>query len=135
MDQTIREITPDDAVWIAGQVSLAGRIAEHYQERGNLDPIALDRVFNAWKDDQTTDKPPDQEIAQGLGCAFGDFLVRNHGVRWVVVTDSFGTELTVLSKTGWQTYPINSVWKRIDPANLDLAIFEPIYQVFLKRKV
>ena len=100
----------EDAAWIDDCIALGKRIAKFYGESAELTPTALDRVFNAWKADAASDKPSNSEIAQGLGCTFGHFLVCRHGARWVVVTDNFGTALAVVnSQTGWRTFPIDSV--------------------------
>ena len=129
----IREISDDDREWIGVSLALAQRISAHYgmAEDNAVEPHQLDVLFQKWKADTSPGKPTDQEVATGLGCALGQYLTDRVYGRWIVATDSFGTMIAVQStSTGWLLFPIDAVWKRIDPHNGESSFFEPIASAF-----
>lgn len=68
-----------------------------------------------------------QDIVECLGCAFGEYLVTHGECSWLVIADSFGTDLAV-RKTGTDvtTFPLAVIAKRIDSPPEELSFFEPI---------
>ena len=61
------------------------------------------------------EKEADDLVANALGAMFGDFLVENHGFRWVVVTDEYGAEYAIKhSIAETMAFPRSSVQKRIE---------------------
>ena len=129
MEAKKRDIDQEDRNWIEQSIQTGVNICEKYlkQEISEITLEQLDQIFLLWKTDSSTTKPNDQEVASGLGCLFGEYVVSQNKGKWIVVTDSYGTDLSIETFRGIQIYPINAVWKRIDPENLDMSFFEPIY--------
>jgi hypothetical protein len=103
------------------------QLLERYGRTRQVSPKSLDVAFRNWKADGSVLRAPDQLVAEGLGVLFGNFVVKRKVASWVVVTDERGTALAVRGPDGGQIYPIDSVWKRIDPQNDDINFFEPIW--------
>lgn len=79
-----------------------------------LTPNELDIVFSRWMTDEEPKELAD-EVAAALGAAFGDYLVDEHGFRWVVVQDEYGREYAVSDAAARVTaFPRSSVSKRIE---------------------
>lgn len=132
--QEIREISEQDQVWLEQARSNGLKVLKRYENTTEINPSSLDRAFQKWKQDTSVGRSSNEAVAQGLGVLFGDFVILKQGSRWAVVTDSFGTDLAVVSSRNTQIYPINAVWKRIDPSNEDMAFFEPIWSGVLEHK-
>lgn len=98
-------------------------------------PANLDTAFRAWKRDRSADRAPDHIVAGGLGALFGDYVVAQRGSRWMLVSDSQGRELAVVSPAGLEIYPIAAVRKRQAPQNEDINFFEPIWKVLADPQV
>ena len=129
MEASKRDINQEDRHWIEESMGKGVAICEKYLncQLNEISLEQLDYVFQKWKTDQDVNKPDDEAVASGLGALFGEYVVSQKIGKWIVVTDSYGTDLSVEAFNGTQIYPINAVWKRIDPENLDLSFFEPIY--------
>ena len=129
MEESKRDINSDDRNWIDQSIETGIKICEHYlkQDVSEISLTQLDEIFQTWKKDPSENRPSEQGIASGLGCLFGEYVVSKDNAKWIVVSDSYGTELSVKTVVGTNIYPINAVWKRIEPENQDLSFFEPIY--------
>jgi hypothetical protein len=132
--QEVRELSKQDHLWLEQARSNGFQVLKRYEGTVEVTPSTLDRAFQKWKQDTSAGRASNEAVAQGLGVLFGDFVVMKQGSRWAIVTDSFGTDLAVVSSRNTQIYPINAVWKRIDPSNEDMAFFEPIWSGVLEHK-
>lgn len=115
-------------------MSAGYEVLSWYNKSREVSPESLDSAFKKWKLDKSADRAPDKLVASGLGSLFGKYINERKKCRWVVVTDSFGTELALISNRGMEIYPINSVWKRIDPENKDINFFEPIWTTIVEKE-
>ncbi|MDX1489256.1 MAG: DUF3806 domain-containing protein [Acidiferrobacterales bacterium] len=131
--RSVKELELADKQWIEKTERLGLEILDFYAGTSDATPETLDAAFRKWKSDETQDRAPDDVVATGLGVLFGNYIVERKDCRWVVVTDKFGTELAVRAPDGSEVYPINAVWKRIDPANEDINFFEPIWTSVIER--
>lgn len=69
-------------------------------------------------------------IANSLGAAFGNYLVRSHGFRWGVIIDEQGEEYAVKHLLGnTVAYPVASVEKRI--ARREPDFFQSVYALII----
>src|ERR1700733_9934515 len=94
VEQKVVDFGPTENGWLEENRQLATALGLKYGSGGFLAPEELDVVFSRWTyDDQ--EKEPGESVANALGAAFGDYLVEQHGFRWVVVTDQYGTEYAV----------------------------------------
>lgn len=87
----------------------------------------LDMIFKAWAEDKSVTKADNDEMANGFGCLFGELLKAEFGFGWQIIEDQFGSEPALVDEvTGSVVYPINSVWKRIEPKIDTTAFFKPM---------
>ena len=88
----------------------------------------LDKAFKAWADDKSVTKADNEEVANGFGCLFGELLKAEFGFGWQIIEDQYGTEKAVVDEvTGSVVFPINTVWKRIEPKLDTTAFFQPMH--------
>lgn len=88
----------------------------------------LDKVFKAWVEDKSTTKASNEEIASGIGCLFGELLKAEFCFGWQMIEDPYGCELALVDEnTGSVVYPVNSVWKRIEPKSDTTPFFQPMH--------
>ncbi len=104
-----------DKNWLAQSLVNARIIESHYwknplpKEKEFL-PEVLDEVFNLWMNDKSTTKQQANLVIISLGAASGQWLVDNYNMKWIIVTDSYGTDYAVIHKK-WNiiAYPLSSV--------------------------
>lgn len=112
--QSIVPFGPKEDAWREESLESAQAMSVKYGSGGDLTPEELDIVFSRWMNDEE-EKEPDDAVANALGAAFGDYLVEQHGFRWVLLTDEYGTEYAVRHTLGSNTaFPRASVQKRIE---------------------
>ncbi len=88
----------------------------------------LDRVFQAWAAQPVGQRMADDNLANGLGSLFGELLKSDFGFVWQIIEDKFGAEPALVDEgTGSVVFPINAVWKRIEPEVDPKAFFQPMY--------
>jgi hypothetical protein len=133
-ERIIKEINETDKQWLIMSESIGYEVLSKYANTNEVTPDNLDKAFQAWKMDTSEDRVPDSVIASGLGVLFGNYIIKNKNAKWMVVNDSYGTEIAVISANGYETYPVNAVWKRIEPNNEELKFFEPIYTIAVEGK-
>lgn len=133
-ERKIRELNPKDIEWLDRSNKIGYDVLDWYNKNKELNPRTLDTAFKKWKSDKTDNKAPENIVAVGLGSLFGKYIKDHKKCRWVVVTDSFGTDFSLINETGSEVYPINSVWKRMDPNNKDINFFEPIWTSVVEKE-
>jgi hypothetical protein len=120
-----------DNSWLQQSLELAAEINLKYGNAGSLTPKELDVIFTRWMHEEEGKESGDS-IANALGAAFGEYLVDQHGFRWVVITDEYGTEYAVKTDIGETTsFPRASVQKRIEDQCTEF--FQNIYYLILDR--
>ena len=89
----------------------------------------LDQVFKKWAAHPTNSRMPAADVASGLGSLFGELLRVDFGLISQMIEDQHGTEPALIDEnTGSVIFPVNAVWKRIEP-ELDTApFFRPMYE-------
>ena len=73
-----------------------------------------DRAFHAW---QTSEKKQhsNEEVIEILGGYLGNRCIADHDMEWVTVTDEYGTDYAIRSKTvEVMAFPFSTVLKRIE---------------------
>ena len=108
-----------------------GRSIYAYHTKKESGPITyegLDKIFKLWAEDKSEKKPDNEEMANAFGCLFGEMLKAEFGFEWMSIKDQYGTEKALMdNKTGSIIFPINSVWKRIEPELDTTAFFKPMH--------
>jgi Domain of unknown function (DUF3806) len=111
----LQPISQDDENFLEVATDMAHEIVGRYlPDHGGqaLTPDVLEQAFGAWLDD-----PGDYDgatVSNSLGAAFGNFMNRDLGTRWVRVQDQYGEALAVhRDRPDWTTFPIDAVEKRV----------------------
>lgn len=134
-ERSVRELNGEEQQWLEQSVHVGLEVLAYYADTEDVSPTSLDVAFRNWKSDATESRAPDTVVASGLGVLFGNYIVARKDSSWVVVSDSFGTDLAIRSPEGQEMYPITSVWKRIDPDSGDINFFEPIWTLVAGREL
>lgn len=124
-----------DLTKIASNTAKGREIYASYssQVKGPASFENLDKAFKAWTEDNSALKAENEEIANGFGCLFGELLKAEFGFGWQMIEDQFGCESALVDeKTGSVVFPINSVWKRIEPKVTPEPFFKPMHDAIKK---
>ncbi len=98
------------------------------KDSGPVTYEGLDNVFKLWVEDKSVTKVENEEMANAFGCLFGEMLKKDFGFEWQLIEDHLGTEKALVDdKTGSVVYPINTVWKRIEPELSTEPFFKPMH--------
>lgn len=108
---TLTEPNDAELLWVA---DLLGELAA---DGVSLDDASVsqyfDRRLGAWIEAVAEEREDPNIPINRVGAAVGELLVRSAGLRWVVATDEYGTELAVHGQPGdILLYPMNAVAKR-----------------------
>jgi len=131
MQTQIHPFSNADRQWLARSLERGRDICTHYSAESGLDAAALDRVFLLWADSSShASEFTSDDIANGLGCLFGELLQRSFSFSWVQVEDEYGREPALLEeRTGSIVMPVNAVYKRIEPELQKQSFFAPMWQM------
>lgn len=90
-------------------------VIDYYLDRSpKPTPAILEEVFERWRKDPY-DKVRNLDFAYAFGVLLADLLVAKFEFSWRMRIDSQGETFALHSPTGWETYPVDYVWKRVDP--------------------
>jgi len=107
----VSEPTAAELEWVAGYVSIATELAA--EAEADRFPPSIDELDSLWAVWLQDGRPEDaNDMVQVIGFAFGQRLVEELGMRWVVASDELGTEIALhhpLRDT--LMYPVNLVAK------------------------
>lgn len=131
MNTNISDLSEKDKTWLA--ISLAkGRelcFSLTGSQQNSVSAEELDKIFMAWASLPEKKRTCNEDAANGLGSLFGELLKTDLGFRWQIVGDRYGTEPALIDeKTGSVVFPINAVWKRIEPTLDTSAFFQPMWE-------
>ncbi|WP_157994267.1 DUF3806 domain-containing protein [Peristeroidobacter agariperforans] len=86
----------------------------------------LDSAFGAWM--RATDKKgySDEAVIEIAGAAFGAFCAQSLDMRWIRLTDNYGTALALQGRSkDFRGFPYQAISKRIP--SREYGFFKPIY--------
>ncbi len=129
MTPRILGLSPKELTKIAANTTKGREIYASYSGmvKGPVNFENLDKVFKAWAEDKSATKAGNEEMANCFGSLFGELLKAEFGFGWQIIEDQFGSEPALVDEvTGSVVYPINSVWKRIEPKLDTTAFFKPM---------
>ena len=118
MKQKIEPITDGERDWIVAQREGAAVFVGIYSPADagqSVTLAALDRAWAAWMTTGETDTEVVNAVINRVGMAFGQFLVEDLGLSWVIASDELGTDLALHRDPGRSDvliYPANFVAKR-----------------------
>lgn len=102
-------------------------------DKGPISFENLDKAFKAWAESKDSARTSNDDIANGFGSLFGELLKAEFGFSWQNIEDQYGTEKALVDeKTGSVIFPINAVWKRIEPKIDTTDFFKPMYEAIKK---
>jgi hypothetical protein len=109
------ELSDSDRVRLDQQRAIVAAIAKQKYGTGSLTKTVADLpILQHLIDDSAFNKTQTYEL-QSLGVAFGDVLASELPLRWVMVTDEYGTDLTLRFKaTTVQINALTMISKRIE---------------------
>ncbi len=128
MNPSILELTKKDKETLTGLISSGVKLVNNYISPNpeKIQPSTLDEVFLAFLKDQR--QFANEDVANGLGAIFGDMLEQELAMVWRTIEDEYGREYALIhEETGSVVFPINSVWKRLEPEMVSETIFEPMW--------
>jgi hypothetical protein len=96
--------TEAERAWIAGYVEAAGDLAARLVP-DTATPLSVDDLDAVWAAWLATDPPPAEAngVVHAVGLAFGQLLVDELGMHWVVVAEEDGIEAAVQDRPGSET--------------------------------
>jgi hypothetical protein len=110
------ELNPTEAEWVAKHADDAPELIEHLTGEDVAGEVTVEQLDAAWAGFlQIAEENPQavNPVVNILGVAFGQILVRDHDMKWVVATDRYGTDIALLGQPGdLVVYPTNAVAKR-----------------------
>lgn len=112
--QRIEDPNRAESEWVAAHVGMAADLAAGFAGAGAIPPTVdeLDALWAAWLAESGRAEEAN-DVINAVGLAFGQRLVEDLGMRWVVVTDELGTEMAVHEPLGdVLVFPANLVAKR-----------------------
>jgi hypothetical protein len=114
------DFTNKDKAWLVESLQKAGQLKNDYWEKpmpkkNEFMPVVLDEVFGRWMNDTSKTKKDADFVINSLGAAFGQYLVDNYNMKWIIVKDDYGTDYAVIHKN-WNiiAFPLSSVNKGIE---------------------
>ena len=134
-EQKIRMLAENELRIIEIEVKKSRRFIQKYTGKnltGTLKDLKLfDYGFKVWMLSEDLRKEKNDEVVNSLGAAFGQLMVKELNMEWVVVNDKYGEDWAIQHKdTGIISYPYSSIYKRIVSKKTDFM--EPIFYVVQK---
>ncbi len=116
--------TPNEGelAWIADHLERAWAMAEKYGGGATTPLGKLDGLWSSWTEALRESGDDPNPLINMVGIAFGQHLVDEAGLTWVIATDEHGTELAVHGQAnGTLVYPCNLVAKRWQSGETDFV--------------
>jgi hypothetical protein len=123
--QKIEELLDGERAWIEhylkGGKSFVGILCPEHAGQP-MTPAILDQYWSTWLTENDSYLAEDRSntkylnaVISCVGCLYGQMLVDDFGLHWVMATDQGGTDYAVYGFPGTAdvlVYPINSILKR-----------------------
>ncbi len=128
MSHQISTFTDKQSQQLAADVQLGQDIVKAFGAgSGKITAEILDQAFMAWSKSQ--EKFSREQIANGLGSLLGELIKKDFEFSWKMVEDDLGLEMALVDDhTGSIVFPVNSVYKRVDPKIIVEPFFAPMYK-------
>ena len=125
--EQVTEVIGDDLRAIVENAKMASPLFAAFNVESNTDPLEqLDRAFETWLTGEKRHGYSNEAIVEILGAFFGEHCNAELGMRWIEVSDQFGTTLAVNGiDAAFRAYPYQSVSKRI--ADFEHTFFRGIF--------
>lgn len=115
--QEFSELNADERSW------LDSLVAELASENVGIAPEELaayfDEQWQSWTATAVEDRADPNPIVNRIGAGLGEYLAAEMGLRWMVITDDFGSDLVVRREaSNLVLFPMSSVAKRWESGEL-----------------
>jgi hypothetical protein len=130
IDQKIVPLSEDDKKFVNTWIDNGKNIILYYKpnlQQSDFTIKLLDLVFDEWLNDKNNERFSPDSIANGLGMVFGELLSKELSMEWVKVIDEYGEDFGVRSNNNYTSFPISSVYKRIE--SRASGFFSDIFEV------
>lgn len=97
----LADLTPELKNHIADKLKEAELLIIKYNGQlptSKYDANTLDLVFDKWRQSKDVKKETSEFVIEALGAAFGQDLVNSLDCNWQMLTDQYGSDLTVIHK-------------------------------------
>ncbi|MDN5280564.1 MAG: hypothetical protein PWR01_4529 [Clostridiales bacterium] len=129
MTHQIKDFTDNETKNLAKNIQTGKKIVSQLSKNEKITAKNLDEAFSNWARQDNEKEFSGEDIANGLGSLFGELIKTDFSFTWKMIEDDLGTEAALVDDTtGSILFPINSVWKRIEPKILQEPFFEPMWK-------
>lgn len=97
----LADLTPELKTHITEKLRQADRLIRKYNRHSTsatYDANVLDEVLEKWRQSKASGKETPEYVVETLGAAFGQDIVNSLDCDWQVLTDQYGSDLTVIHK-------------------------------------
>ncbi|GAB4266392.1 MAG: hypothetical protein Kow0029_00010 [Candidatus Rifleibacteriota bacterium] len=129
MAHQIKEFSNSEKSKLSQDIQTGKSILDRYLQNNSekISANLLDKAFKAWA--QKPDEFSHEQIANGLGSLFGELIKTEFQFSWKMIEDDLGVEAALIDEiTGSIVFPINTIWKRIEPELNTEPFFEPMFK-------
>lgn len=113
--ESVSAVTDRELEAIRENAARASKVLEIFRAAEQNDPLdGLDRAFECWLNAIDRRGYTDADIVEILGASFGELCISRLGMRWVRVSDQYGTTIALDGlESCFRGFPYDSVSKRI----------------------
>lgn len=97
----LADLTPQLKSHISEKLKEAESLIIKYNRQlppSKYDANILDLVFDSWRQSKDTKKETPEYVIEALGAAFGQDIVNSLDCNWQMLTDQYGSDVTVIHK-------------------------------------
>jgi hypothetical protein len=135
--QEFANLSQDDCEFIFQNILSADTLISKHIAGQNLKTFTaetLDNLIDLWNDDVTQFDCTESDFINFIGSAFGHFLNKMIGSKWILLTDEYGTDYSCqIDEISLRAFPLNSVLKAIEQKRENSL--DTIYLMLKEKKI
>ncbi len=135
--QELENLSEDDCEFIFQNLLSADNLISKHFAGQNLKTFTgetLDNLIDLWNDDPTQFDCTKSDFINFIGSAFGHFLNKMIGSKWILLADQYGTDYSCqIDEISLRAFPFNSVLKAIEQKRENSL--DTIYLMLKEKKV
>lgn len=131
MSHQIKDFSASESAKLSQDIQVGKKILSEFSKNASekVNAKILDQTFKGWAESNNRKIFTTQQIADGLGTIFGELLKADFSFAWRMIEDDHGLEPALVDeKTGSIVFPVNTVWKRIEPEINPRPFFEAMWK-------
>lgn len=130
----LKNLTVEQTEHINNKLKEAEILIKKYNGKlpeNKYDSKILDKVFNDWTNSKEPSKESAEYVVEALGAAFGQDIANSLNCEWQLLTDKYGTDITVIHKIyNVNAFPFSSAEKAYQQKRV--GSFEEIKRVLME---